>query len=107
MHTEAEAKQLWCPMARAAHPDAGDAGLCLASGCAAWRYADGAHPRARFAQHDDYEAEAEPGRPDGVPTDWRWIPRSESDSQDYPGWVEPYSAAVARRRGYCGLAGKP
>ena len=59
MHTEADARRLWCPFARTqagttrygGGPDAGT--LCLGSECAAWRWRRDAYTSHRHMNPDD------------------------------------------------------
>lgn len=122
MNTEAEARELWCPMVRAASGEedsnACNAGTteanrvfpfstCIASQCAMWRW-DSARPRRYFirAKCDNAEQEEFSGGPwagRDVPAGWKFCPAED----DIAGWIEPESAWLARRTGYCGLAGKP
>lgn len=119
-HTEEEATQCWCPFARVdglyskgsdatVHnrlPD-GDitmSAMCVGSRCMAWRWAN--TPRRQFHVSADCEARVEPERAPGTPASWVWCPYDEMEG-DYAGWLEPEEECNARRRGYCGLAGKP
>ena len=124
MHTEDEARRLWCPIVRAiTMDDDGNTGLvsfnrqcvintsraniphatgCLASGCSMWRWADA-------DERIEYD-EVFPNRPAGE------INPPFSNCPDGYGVISygsnlQYHARreISRlaRRGYCGLAGDP
>jgi hypothetical protein len=131
MNTADQARQLWCPMVRiGVTPSAGGpcaindptinkdfSGRCVADKCAMWRWQDPAHesrkPTAWWPEDDD--AVVEPPRPADLPLDAEWIPTTGEGEEITGGyWLEPQSAvdtehsqAIAKRRGYCGLAGRP
>lgn len=95
--TESQARDRHCP-----HTLVG----CDASDCMMWRWAEPV--RLRFTMAPDEfntigENDPEPPRPSHVPASWTWCPCVE----DPAGWVEPNESAMARRCGFCGLAGKP
>ena len=97
MITEADALNHICPNA-INYP-------CQASRCMAWRWMPEAGGRMRIYCPDRY-ATVEEGmtRPARAAT-WEFAPW---DGDDYPAqWLEPEAEYLARRRGYCGLAGKP
>ena len=114
--TETEAKKKWCPHVRAAisHEDnnACNAGVegsrvpsyscCVGSGCMMWRWAEDI-PRRRWVNTANGNDMTDPGSPPNVPESWEFCPADDEDSC----WVEPQGEATARRRGYCGLAGRP
>lgn len=130
MHTVEEAKGLWCPHARVDSEDGShnrnvNGGLdlqttkCVADKCAMWRWADEpieVFPR-EYIYCDDSGVpqirEAEPdNRPEHVPASYIW--RSYLRDGRTSGWVEPDEEFEARkpteqakRRGYCGRAGRP
>lgn len=118
--TEKEAKEKWCPHVRIAvlaghggaacntHPDRDIEAdcRCVSSRCAMWRWAD-APTCQRVQQAHDMHATTEPERPAHVPQSWVFDPYDAEDADCYARWVEPKDEAAARRRGYCGLAGKP
>lgn len=122
MHTEEQARQLWCPMARAF--DTADVGAtstnrplayrygprvdinCLASECAMWRWNFLPSRSFRMALVADREAMTEPARPAGIPPTWTFCPYNPDDGEP-AGWVEPVDECNARRQGYCGLAPLP
>lgn len=121
--TEKEAAEKWCPHVRIAvlagtggaacneHPDPEiDAACrCVGSRCAMWRWAE---PMRRSLWMPESSvpysepAAPAPDRPADVPMSWEWTPAMDP-SDPSGGWLEPESEANARRRGYCGLAGKP
>ncbi len=139
--TEEEAKTKWCPMARYAGGQ-DDPGVnrwknslsedephavnpvpcrCIASQCAAWRWAD-QKPMKHYAQlwwpeTDDIEAlrAGEPPRPDYVPAYAAWVPvTGEGEELDGGFWQTPDDQVaridaenLAKRRGFCGAFGKP
>lgn len=101
--TETEAAARWCPA------EGGDS--CLGSQCMAWRW--GEPLRCRLYTATDVETDdvlpirsPEPRRPRDVPGSWTWH-AGDLANGDPPSWNEPQAEAVARRRGYCGLAGAP
>lgn len=120
MHTEEQARQLWCPMARAF--DTADVGAtstnrplayrygprvdinCIASACAMWRIEYSPSRRLRMAV--DTKATSQPDRPGDVPPSWIFSPYDPEEG-DPAGWVEPEDEQKARRQGYCGLAPLP
>lgn len=118
--TEKEAKEKWCPHVRIAvlaghggaacntHPDPYiDADCrCAGSRCAMWRWSEPRKARRAYTC-DDTTATTDPGnRPGAVPADWCFEPHDAAEG-DPAAWVEPEDQANLRRRGYCGLAGKP
>lgn len=90
MHTEAEAKTKWCPMAWGGRRVTdGDQALCLASACMMWCTARPTHERYYVTYKDKPEEE------------WGWNPTG----------VKHYEDAKVRivrgtELGYCGLAGE-
>lgn len=112
--TEKQAAGMWCPHVVASHTDPrmGVNGRpihnCVGSTCMAWRWATDIERRVLRPG-----AYREPGTPEpvehrqalGVPDGWTW--EIDADAQDGCHWLEPEEQAVPRRRGYCGLAGKP
>ena len=80
---------------------------CLASGCMAWRWGGPTNRRVRKPETQaETRQKEEPKRPDDLPESWVWEGENyEYGTDNY--WVEPQEEADARRRGYCGLAGKP
>lgn len=118
---EAEAKTKWCPMMQfvigpqdrkwqgAAYTNRcqelnTDKVNCIASGCPMWRWAEDWHVRIHNCDRKDMRAEKEPERPSYVPKAYIFI---SADEECEAHWVEPADDAMARRRGYCGLAGVP
>jgi hypothetical protein len=99
MLTESEAKEKICPY---------NWMRCITSDCAFWRWSiitgpsDGAQ-RFHVADNASAEDERDAGqKPDGL-EHWQFIPCGD----DPAGWLEPRSDADLRRKGYCGIAGKP
>ncbi|HSV48414.1 MAG TPA: hypothetical protein VLJ58_21675 [Ramlibacter sp.] len=92
-------------------------GNCIGSQCMAWRWGEDAPlPDERKEQwpEDESDHETEPARPANMPASWEWVPLVlEGDKWADGGyWTEPEAehiernkAALADRRGYCGLAG--
>lgn len=74
---------------------------CMGSRCMAWRYEDLARPR--FYMCDNPTATQEP---ENRPPNCDWIPFDPDDGESAC-WVEREDATNARRRGYCGMAGRP
>lgn len=98
--TEKQAAGLLCP----ALTSTGDTRHCQTSFCMAWRWADPtSYPL--FRQCIDSGAKTEPQRPSTVPQSWIFRPADDTGSSAH--WREPVEEANDRRRGYCGLAGKP
>lgn len=118
--TEKEAAGKWCPHVRIAvlaghggaacnkHPDADIDAHCRCAGsrCAMWRWADSPSCR-RIRLCDQLHATTEPERPSSMPTSWVFEPWAPAHPDGWAQWIEPEEEAHARRRGYCGLAGKP
>ncbi len=102
--TESTARARYCFQLRIDAPLDGEA-HCLASDCMAWRWLPTSTARQRVTCEDRY-ATVEPTRPEHVQRNgWLFAPW---DGSDYPAqWLEPERLYQARRRGYCGLAGKP
>lgn len=78
---------------------------CVGKECAAWRWAD--IERQQMYVPDDCEDGAHPEpaeRPEEVPPTWKWQTGND-ETQSPSGWMEPAGEAVAKRPGYCGLAG--
>ncbi len=120
MHTEKQAAETWCPMVRHASDDGDMASInryghddesdspefarCIAGRCAMWRWTGSAPwPKFNHCAPEHWGAQEEPERPASIPSDWVFCP----DDGDGAGWREPDEAAVQRRTGYCGIAGKP
>ncbi|MEO1187792.1 MAG: hypothetical protein AAFW60_01870 [Pseudomonadota bacterium] len=113
MHTEDEAKKLWCPFARMAFQHGNtvkpgfavnriaatgedttfipNGSFCIGSECAAWR--------AKKIFQDPIRTVEQKLKPDNVP-DHFWERVSE------PG-KPPVVWGLKRQTGFCGLAGKP
>lgn len=124
-YTEKEASTKWCPMQRnevASEFKHGGAGnplppgavvnvwpggksSCQGSACMMWRW--DTELRIRTHVCGNVMATTEPaGMPINVPPNWIFHPFTGSHD-DPAHWAEPEAEAVARRRGYCGLAGPP
>ncbi len=76
--------------------------FCSGSRCMKWRWRDPL--RMQSKPDTDLMAKEQPERPPWIPADWTFEPQ---DDDNPASWVEPEEKAQARRRGYCGLAGKP
>lgn len=119
MHTEQDARKLWCPMARdivtRGVPEWTQGGgetqvgnrcenepisTCIASDCAMW--VRGAFAARQYRVCEPPTAIDEPPRPTSVPDDWEWCPYEDADGEP-AGWREPESARDGRNRGHCGL----
>jgi hypothetical protein len=126
MHTTEQARALWCPQARVArhefvnnptqdyiiggtNSDAlGSTRVpasccCIATECSMWRWVNWQEPAQRYAENRNATHPGEAGPTKGGP-DWVFAPASD---EEYARWIEPAEKADARRRGYCGLAGRP
>lgn len=122
--TEKEAREKWCPFARALDGSPGNAAgvgacvaavnrgvraqdqqalRCIGSACMAWRW--GQDRFRTFILCDDEAATIEPDRPPSVHADWEWCPANTLGEP--AGWMEPEAVANARSFGYCGVAGVP
>lgn len=126
MHTQTQARAMWCPFTRT--PDSEKPGepvcaanrlydgqvhgshRCIASDCMAWRWATPSHQprRAHVASTSDapWDEINEPERPADLPASYTWSP----PGFDAAGrWLEPEDEFKARRErdrvGFCGLAG--
>lgn len=104
--TRDEALSSVCPMTLIGrNPD-----MCITDKCAAWRWVpvtnpDNGAPRGIVAEHPLATKEEDAGeRGFHIPDGWRFVPW---DGDNPAGWEEPKEDADRRRRGYCGLAGKP
>lgn len=78
---------------------------CIGSKCAMWRWADKPFQVSRTrVMCNDPLAVTEPARPDGLNEKFVFIPCDEDVDAH---WAEPEEVWLSRRRGYCGLAGRP
>ena len=102
MHTEEQAKNLWCPMVRMGPEVPANWNNCIANSCAMWRRSNLAG-RQKILYCADHSAKTEPPRPATVPASWVFLPRNKESAR----WVEPMIGQLARIPGYCGLAGRP
>lgn len=76
---------------------------CAGADCGGWRWYDPEEPEQIIIDHVDPLATVEPSfRPKDVPASYRFWP---SNGDDAAYWMERMESAIARRRGYCGLAG--
>ena len=117
-HTQKQASELWCPMVRVGvQPSSGGPsaindpttvnyhGSCIAETCAMWRWVDKPSQVYRVtAMCEDRFAETEPERPAGLNNTFVFVPCDENADAH---WAEPEEVWLSRRRGYCGLAGRP
>jgi hypothetical protein len=99
MPTESEANETLCPI-RGCN--------CIASACAFWRWSPVTNPSngaQRFYVSDNTSAteERDAGQKPEGREHWQFVPCDG----DPAGWLEPRSDADLRRKGYCGIAGKP
>jgi hypothetical protein len=95
--TEAEAVEKLCPLARNEN--------CVASNCACWRWVPNTGERHFYvAKNQTAIEEKDAGPKPDQCADWEFFPYQWGHSA---GWLEPTKEARLRRRGYCGLAGKP
>lgn len=108
--TEQEAKTKWCPhMTYCVNPHHVMDGLaaeyvqakCCASECMAWRWSESVPVFGFVGANKFYTYETE--RPAHIPETWEFCPSDDGPSC----WAEPEEETLARRSGYCGLAGKP
>lgn len=116
MHTTEQSKtSLWCPMVRLNGENWSDArgarghafNTCIADRCAMWRWEGQQNPRRATIRHTaNPGATAEPERPAHVAASWTFQPYDEHDGESAC-WIEPEAETIARRRGFCGLAGRP
>ena len=97
MHAELEAIALWCPLTKHER-------TCLASRCAAWRWVN--DPLPQFCRAPQPDAVVDPGPPFNCRT-WEFVPFNPEDDSYEARWLEPIGEAQKRRKGYCGIAGKP
>lgn len=118
MNTEKQAMGLWCPMVRVdlgkvsgnmddVYGVCGEWNTCIASNCAMWRWADVTVARRRGTMSTAFELTSEPldeRKERKIPDSWEWVFDPEEGVQS---WFEPESNALARRTGFCGLAGTP
>lgn len=116
MITADDAGGLWCPMVRS-EQDGNSIGRsrdgqdsrwndCIGHRCMMWRWGE-LKPMHRFHVCEaSLTATDEQPRDPEVPGSWQWVPASP-EAGEPAGWIEPKAEVEARRRGYCGLAGKP
>lgn len=110
--TEKQAGGMWCPQVKAgnganhskAMPLAGDVpNVCIGSRCMMWRWI-GPPSGCMSFRHIDPDAVVEPvARAVDVPGHYVW---SGAGAGNNAYWVEPEESCLARRTGYCGLAGR-
>lgn len=113
MHTEDEAKKLWCPHTIASHTnprqktyDTRDKPReensrfehnCIASRCSQWRWCENmAEPTDKTMQFRSTY--------DRTPDDPGFVWKLMKNDEDVIEWVK---CKILPRKGYCGLAGKP
>lgn len=104
MNTEEEAKNLWCFCANTRFVGAGmlQSDRCIASACAAWRWAPEKERRQIEPLYRAAEQVSQPPRPDYVPANYEWV-AADPQKMVRAHWLEPERARI----GFCGLAGKP
>lgn len=100
MMTKDQAMEKICPLLNR---------LCIVNECAMWRWmpAFGVENGAQeyvCAQNANAESEHEAGSKPERCKGWEFCP---CDVDNPAGWLEPEETAQKRRKGYCGLAGKP
>jgi len=90
---------------------------CISGACAMWRWSDPMpeqRDRIEWTCWDEDAPDEEPPKPPEVHPDAEWTPFDGTDDENGGYWTEPqavadaeHAQAVAERRGYCGLAGRP
>jgi hypothetical protein len=95
MYTELEAGDKGCP-----HNN-----FCHASGCMAWRWGEQAD--RGWIAWNLYPRATDSMRPPPMAIDWEFMPYDPDNESYEAGWLEPVEMWMARRKGYCGLAGRP
>lgn len=120
MMTEKEAETKICPAMLSGNQNTRP--RCCASGCMAWRWGDPVPlPAASpgwWPKEGDVSVlrSGEPARPDDVPADAVWVPVDDAPEDECDGgyWELPADVIAAinsenltKRRGFCGLSGKP
>ena len=102
--TAKTAERMVCPMGLA---DGWSKSTCYGPECMGWRWAEDI---PRFSSVDCKDAhrfaQQEPERPENVPSTWPFVPGDQEEGLP-SGWREPGEVVMMRRRGYCGMAGKP
>lgn len=76
---------------------------CIGKQCAMWRWHDKAN-KGYIVMCKDSKAETEPERPAGLNPAFVFVPCDEDVDAH---WIETEESWLRRRRGYCGLAGRP
>jgi hypothetical protein len=90
-----------------ATPGVSMAANCVGEKCAMWRWAEPEHAVHRVrVMCKQFDAQVEPERPAGMNPALVFTPHEPGDDGGAC-WVEPEHLWLARRRGYCGLAGRP
>lgn len=97
-----DASDLTCPYIRMPTQFQGS---CLGTRCMAWRWGED-EKAFKMIVCDDTHANVEPRRPDYVPASYTFSAYDAAEGQP-AAWIEPDDERKGRRRGYCGLAGKP
>lgn len=120
MKTVEEARECCCPLSFAYIEGERErvVGVCQTTGCMMWRWGEKIVSRERrFIHERDVYTEPEwddekddfkiiPPRPENVPS-WAFFGWDELDSCTFWEWEESEEEAAARRRGWCGLSGRP
>lgn len=105
LYTPTEAAHVSCPMGYAD----GHEISCRGERCAAWRWAPATYPddgaRQVILATNPLARRPEEAGNDG-PAGWEFRPAAPAIDEPAQ-WVEPANNAAKRRKGYCGIAGRP
>jgi hypothetical protein len=96
--TEAQAKQLMCPI-----PTGWE--NCKASGCMWWAWR--APLTRKVRKHINQTQVGEPHRMAGLPDGWVWVPFNPEEPEISAHWREDDASYNERRLGCCGGASNP